>query len=116
MEGNTNWVSFFEIKYEYDGYKVDLYHHTCTCKLWMVSGIPCVHGQVAINSMHKNLIEFISPWFRKDKLIPTYMENALLVGGSNMWQRTNFIKPLPPLVRRMPGRPKVYRRKHASES
>ncbi|KAL4583184.1 hypothetical protein LXL04_007750 [Taraxacum kok-saghyz] len=35
---------------------------------------------------------------------------------SNMWPRTEFIKPLPPLVRRMPGRPKVKRRKHATEA
>lgn len=66
--------------------------------------------------MHKDPIEFLSPWFHKEKLIAKYMDNILPVGGSNMWQKIDFIKPLPPLVRRMPGRPKVNRRKHASES
>ncbi|CAI9303471.1 unnamed protein product [Lactuca saligna] len=38
------------------------------------------------------------------------------VGGSNLWLMNKLIKSLPPLVRRMPGRPKVNRVKHASES
>ncbi|KAL4582792.1 hypothetical protein LXL04_007351 [Taraxacum kok-saghyz] len=38
------------------------------------------------------------------------------VGGSNLWPKTTNIEPLPPLLRRMPGRPKVYRRKHAYEA
>ncbi|CAH1450697.1 unnamed protein product [Lactuca virosa] len=73
----------FEIRYTYDGYKA------------------------TITYVHKDPIYFKSSWFHKDKLIATYMENILLVGGSKMWQRTDFIKPLPPLVRRMLGRPKV---------
>nr|KAJ0219824.1 hypothetical protein LSAT_V11C200062670 [Lactuca sativa] len=75
----------------------------------MLSGIPCVHGQATINYLHRDPLKFLSPWFHKDKLIATYMDNILL-------QRTDFVKTLPPLVRRMPGRPKVNRRKHASES
>ncbi|KAL4583189.1 hypothetical protein LXL04_007755 [Taraxacum kok-saghyz] len=76
----------FETRYAFNGYKVDLSAHTCTCNLWMISGIPF------------------------------YTDNILPVNGSNMWPRTEFIKPLPPLVRRMPGRPKVKRRKHATEA
>nr|KAJ0186650.1 hypothetical protein LSAT_V11C900500190 [Lactuca sativa] len=82
----------FETRYGYNGYKVDLANHTCTCNLWMLSGIPCVHSQAAINY------------------------NKQPIGGSNLWLMTEFIKPLPPLVRRMSGRPKVNRVKHASES
>nr|KAJ0202631.1 hypothetical protein LSAT_V11C500273190 [Lactuca sativa] len=97
----------FETRY---GYKVDLANHTCTCNLWMLSGIPCVHTQAAINYVHKDPSEFISSWFHKDKY------NIQPVGGSNLWPMTEFIKPLPPPVRRMPGRPKVNKVKHASKS
>ncbi|CAH1445172.1 unnamed protein product [Lactuca virosa] len=43
----------FETRYGYIGYKVDLATHTCTCNLWKLFGIPCVHGQAAINFIHK---------------------------------------------------------------
>lgn len=82
----------------------------------MLFGIPYVHGQTTINYVHKDPIYFNSSRFHKDKLTATYMENIFLVGGCNMWQRTDFIKPLPPFLRRMLGRPKVTRRKHALES
>ncbi|CAI9298785.1 unnamed protein product [Lactuca saligna] len=105
----------FETRYGYNGYKVDLANHTCPCNLWRLSGIPCVDSQAAINYVHKDPSEFISSWFHKDKYVATYIQNIQPVGGSNLWPVTEFIKPLPPLVRRMPGRPKVNRVKHASE-
>ncbi|CAH1423816.1 unnamed protein product [Lactuca virosa] len=37
------------------------------------------------------------------------------MNGSNMWPSTSFIPPLPPLKRKMPGRPKVNRRKDPGE-
>nr|KAJ0194361.1 hypothetical protein LSAT_V11C800425480 [Lactuca sativa] len=106
----------FETRYGYNGYKVDLANHTCTYNLWMLSGIPCVHIQATINYVHKDTSEFISSWFHKDKYVAAYSHNIQPVGGRNLWPMTEFIKPLPPLVRRMPGRPKVNRVKHASES
>nr|KAJ0206576.1 hypothetical protein LSAT_V11C500296140 [Lactuca sativa] len=74
----------FETRYGYNGYKFDLATHTCTCNLWMLSGIPC------------------------DKYVATYSQN--------LCSRTKLIKPLPPQVRRMTGRPKLKRVKHACES
>ena len=52
----------FETRYGYNGYKVDLDAHTCTCHLWDLAGIPCVHGQAAINYIHRDPREFISIW------------------------------------------------------
>nr|KAJ0196374.1 hypothetical protein LSAT_V11C700363940 [Lactuca sativa] len=106
----------FETRYGYNRYKFDLANHSCTCNLWMLSGIPCVHSQAAINYVHKDLSEFISSWFHKDKYVATYSQNIQPIGGSNLWPMTEFIKPLPPPARRMSGRPKVNRVKHASES
>nr|KAJ0184526.1 hypothetical protein LSAT_V11C900497540 [Lactuca sativa] len=93
----------FETRYGYNGYKT-------------LSGIPSVHNQASINYVYKDPSEFISSWFHKDKYVATYSQNIQPVGGSNLWPVTEFIKPLPLLVRRMPGRPKVNRVNHASES
>ncbi|XP_023759118.1 uncharacterized protein LOC111907557 [Lactuca sativa] len=46
----------------------------------------------------------------------TYKYPMCGMNGSNMWPPTEFIPPLPPLKRKMLGRPKVNRRKDSSES
>ncbi|CAH1417092.1 unnamed protein product [Lactuca virosa] len=107
--------SVFETRYEYAAYKVDLEHHYCTCKVWEISGIPCVHGQATINYTHMNPTDFLSIWFQKQKFVAAYTTNISPVNGSNMWAPTDYIKPLPPLTRRMHGRPKTKRRRHVSE-
>nr|KAJ0225672.1 hypothetical protein LSAT_V11C100001570 [Lactuca sativa] len=106
----------FESRHDYNGYKVDLATHTCTCNLWMLSGIPYVYSQAAINYIHKDPNQFLSSWFHKDKYVATYSQNIQPIGGSNLWSRTKFIKPLPPPVRRMHGGPKLKRVKHTLES
>nr|KAJ0209517.1 hypothetical protein LSAT_V11C400185950 [Lactuca sativa] len=105
----------FETRHGYSAYKVDLDAHSCSCRLWEISGLPCVHAQVAINFTHRDPTDFISFWFHKDKFIETYRDTMLPINGSNMWPYTEYLKPLPPLLRRMSGRPKTKRRRHASE-
>nr|KAJ0208631.1 hypothetical protein LSAT_V11C400205560 [Lactuca sativa] len=73
------------------------------------------HTQAAINFTHRDPAVFISFWFHKDKFIETYRDNILHVKGSNMWPYTEYLKPLPPFLRRMSGRPKTKRRRHALE-
>ncbi|CAH1447328.1 unnamed protein product [Lactuca virosa] len=107
--------ALFETRHGYSAYKVDLDAHSCSCRLWEISGLPCVHAQAAINFTHRDPTDFISFWYHKDKFIEIYKDNILPVNGSNMWPYTEYLKPLPPLVRRMPGRPKTKRRRHASE-
>jgi len=45
----------------------------------------------------------------------TYKGNIRPLNGSSMWAKTPYTKPLPPLARRMPGRPKTKRRRHVTE-
>ncbi|KAL4586684.1 hypothetical protein LXL04_011326 [Taraxacum kok-saghyz] len=42
-------------------------------------------------------------------------ENILPVNGSILWHETNYTKPLPPIARRVPGRPTIKRKRHVSE-
>nr|KAJ0205778.1 hypothetical protein LSAT_V11C500284100 [Lactuca sativa] len=70
---------------------------------------------VAILYTNQDPKEFISTWFSKSNYMATYQSNILPVTGSNLWEETGYTKPLPPTARRMPGRPSVKRRRHASE-
>lgn len=83
--------------------------------MWELSGIPCVHACAAMNYTHQHPDEYISDWFSKNKFVETYKGNIRPLNGSSMWAKTPYTKPLPPMARRMPGRPKTKRRKHATE-
>jgi len=106
--------STFETRGGCDSYKIDLEGRYCSCRLWELSGIPCVLACAAINYINATPEEYISDYFSKDKFLECYMSNIL--PRSNTWEETNFIKPLPPLSRRMPGRPAIKRRRRPSET
>ena len=94
---------------------VDLDSRTCSCRLWDLSGIPCVHANAAINYINQTPDVYIDGYFSKENFKKSYSSNIKPVNGSNLWSQTGFIKPLPPLARRMPGRPTTKRKRHASE-
>ncbi|CAI9280085.1 unnamed protein product [Lactuca saligna] len=108
-------VNSYEIRNGFQSYGVDSEHHYCSCRLWDIAGIPCVHAQVAILYTNQDPKEFISTWFNKSNYMATYQSNILPINGSNLWEETGYTKPLPPTARRMPGRPNVKRRRHVSE-
>ncbi|CAH1452793.1 unnamed protein product [Lactuca virosa] len=105
----------FESRFNYESFKVYLEARTCTCRLWNLSGIPFVHANAAINYIHKTADGYINECFSKNRFIECYQSNIMPVNGSNLWEQTPFQKPLPPIARRMPGRPATKRRRHSSE-
>nr|KAJ0222699.1 hypothetical protein LSAT_V11C200087050 [Lactuca sativa] len=113
---NPSGPSIFEARNGLEGYVVNLQSRVCSCRLWDISGIPCVHAQCAILFTGQDLVHFISEWFNVDRFKAIYANNILPVNGRNLWPRTSYIKPLLPLARRMPGRPTLKRKRHATES
>ncbi|CAI9296201.1 unnamed protein product [Lactuca saligna] len=105
----------FEVRNGLESYGVNIEKRSCACRLWDVSGIPCVHAQASIMLTHQDPKTFISKWFGKAMYISSYSYNILPVNGNNLWIEAPYIKPLPPLERRMPGRPTVKRKRHVSE-
>ncbi|CAH1415993.1 unnamed protein product [Lactuca virosa] len=105
----------FEARRGCDSYRVDLDDMTCSCRLWDLAGIPCVHANAAINFIHQAPYAYINAYFSKEKFRQCYSTNIEPVNGSNLWAQTEYIKPLPPMSRRMPGRPATKRKRHASE-
>ncbi|CAH1421896.1 unnamed protein product [Lactuca virosa] len=105
----------FESRFNYENFKVDLEARTCTCKLWDISEIPCVHANVVINYIHKTIYGYVNECLSKDRFIECYQTNIIHVNGSNLREQTTFQKPLPPTARRMSGRPATKRIRHSSE-
>ena len=78
----------FETRFQYQSFMVDLNARHCTCRLWDLSGIPCVHAIAAINYIHKTPEGYVHPYFSKDTFISCYEKNIKPVNGSNMWEET----------------------------
>ncbi|GJR93509.1 hypothetical protein Tco_0265683 [Tanacetum coccineum] len=72
-------------------YGVNLQHKVCQCRMWELNGVPYVHD------------------------VTDYLHCGIEIDlGVSHW--TNDVPPLPPLVRRMPGRPQKSRIKAPGET
>lgn len=89
---------------------------SCSCRVWQLSGIPCEHGFAVIYHLHNNPDSYVSEWFKKPRFISGYNHCIFPLQGMSQWPSTDKAKPLPPIARRMPGRPKHKRKRDATES
>ncbi|CAH1445459.1 unnamed protein product [Lactuca virosa] len=108
-------LNAYEVRNGFHSYGVNLEGMYCTCRLWELFGIPCVHAQATIIYTQQDPTRFINTWFGNDKFLATYNSNILPINDNNMWEPTPYTKPLPPVERRMPRRPCMKRKRHVSE-
>ncbi|XP_022635276.1 uncharacterized protein LOC111241469 [Vigna radiata var. radiata] len=89
---------------------VDLDTHECSCRKWMISGIPCCHAVAAMHYINLDPDNFIPACFLKSTYEETYAFIIYPVNGHLIWEKTSFPDIMPPVKRKMPGRPKKKRR------
>ncbi|KAF7842517.1 uncharacterized protein G2W53_004815 [Senna tora] len=100
----------------YDGFTrfpVDLVSHTCECKAWQISGLPCKHGAAAIIYTRAKVENFCDAYYSIEKYITTYSGLVSPLPGLNTLEEIDL---LPPPLRRLPGRPKKSRRREKDEA
>ncbi|CAI9293268.1 unnamed protein product [Lactuca saligna] len=78
----------YEVRFTDVAYGVDIIANKCACRIWQLTGIPCLHGVAAISYLNHDA--------------ETYPD-------------VPYHKPLPPKIRRLPGRPSVKRKRDAIE-
>ncbi|CAN0906221.1 hypothetical protein LINGRAHAP2_LOCUS24124 [Linum grandiflorum] len=104
-----------EVK-EFDkGFVVHLMDRTCTCGYYTLFGIPCTHAVAAIAYMRLNVDEFVHKLYHTEKVAAIYRYGLPALVGRQHWPYTYGLIVLPPPGKRMPGRPKVARRKELAE-
>ncbi|KAK4386174.1 hypothetical protein Sango_2488000 [Sesamum angolense] len=82
------------------------------------SGIPCKHAALGISHRRESLESFCDGRFSKENYMKTYSYCVHVVPDPIFWPQDLEVEPtnlLPPIVRRMPGRPKKNRRKEPSK-
>jgi hypothetical protein len=96
-------------------YIVDLNKLECSCRRWMLTGIPCCHAIACYIDRHEDPESAIPSMFRKEAYEDVYSHIIYPTNGENLWVKTPYVDILPPPLRRAPGRPKRSRNKDADE-
>ena len=106
----------FEVQdYNYK-FVVNLETHSCDCKRWDISGIPCRHSWAAISHMRMEGEDYISPNHTKAAYVRSYDMLIWPVPQHNFWPNGLTEDTCsPPEIKKTPGRPQVSRIRHPSE-
>ena len=95
---------------------MDLDKKECGCRMWQLNGIGCVHSVATLGYLNREYeVPYVSGMYLAAIYRNAYKYPINGMNGSALWPATNYIPPLPPLKRRMPGRPTIKRRRDASE-
>ncbi|CAN1182923.1 hypothetical protein LINPERPRIM_LOCUS515 [Linum perenne] len=106
----------YEVRYkDGDRFSVQLDDAKCSCRSWELTGIPCPHAITCIISEGNDPARYISDWFTVDKYWKTYDNVMMPMDGHTTWVPSKYAIVLPPLSRKMPGRPKKKRVKSVEE-
>ncbi|XP_039118366.1 uncharacterized protein LOC120254310 [Dioscorea cayenensis subsp. rotundata] len=98
-----------------EAYVVTLAEHVRSCRKWSKSGIPCQHAIASIAFSGLEPLDFISEYFRKEYYLKAYHNVVNPVKGREFWPLSEERTLLPPMVRRMPGRPAKKRKREPLE-
>jgi hypothetical protein len=106
----------FEVQEREDRrYIVNLQKGECTCRYWQLAGLPCCHAIAAIYKSSQQLDDYIAPCFTKAAYMKTYQHVLQPVEGAANWPISDMPRPLAPAYVKMPGRPKIQRRREQGE-
>ncbi|XP_060190001.1 uncharacterized protein LOC132619031 isoform X2 [Lycium barbarum] len=102
----------FEVKDSWGNkFIVNLNSNTCTCRSWMLKGIPCCHAIAALHFRKLEPIHYVAHWYTKDAYLKTYNSFIQPVTNMAMWPKSTNPPVLPPEIKKLPGRPRKCRRK-----
>ena len=99
-----------------ESYIVDVRKKECICRLWQLNENGYVHSVATLTYL--NITPdgaYVDPLYLGAFFHNTYKQSISGMNEMSMWHFTNFLPPLPPLKRRMPGRPTMKRIWDASE-
>ncbi|KAL0301426.1 UNVERIFIED_CONTAM: hypothetical protein Sradi_6419400 [Sesamum radiatum] len=94
---------------------VDLEKHSCSCRKWDLSGIPCKHAMSALSSQMLDGEDFVDCCYHVQTYLRVYDPCIYPVNGPEKWNKTNIEPLLPPNPGRQVGRPARARRLEVDE-
>ncbi|KAH6775180.1 hypothetical protein C2S52_012741 [Perilla frutescens var. hirtella] len=105
----------FEVHSHEDQFVVNFRSKSCTCRVWDLTGIPCVHTCSAITFMNLDHTDYVADCYSIEKYMQAYQCGLEPSNGSNMWPDAPGDPVQPPKARKMPGRPPKKRKRDVDE-
>ncbi|CAI9299761.1 unnamed protein product [Lactuca saligna] len=81
-----------------------------------LNGYGCAHSVASISFLNKDVEAYVDKMFSITTFRKAYNYKISPMNSSDMWPETNYTPPLPPINRRMPGRPTTKRKKSTTEN
>ncbi|KAM0836464.1 hypothetical protein ACQ4PT_062310 [Festuca glaucescens] len=90
---------------------VNLQNRTCTCRVWQVSGKPCMHALAFICSINGAEIQtYVDDYYSVEKFKAAYAGRIPSMTDKSQWIHVDLgFKVHPPLQKAVAGRPRVQR-------
>ncbi|GJZ30287.1 multidrug resistance-associated protein 5 [Tanacetum coccineum] len=96
----------YEVRSRSEGFTVDEGKRTCSCRMWQLSGLPCVATKVTF-LINRVLESYVPAWFEIDMYFVAYHNYVQPVPGMNFWpDQSMYSTVLPPKPRKMLGKPR----------
>ncbi|XP_075080265.1 uncharacterized protein LOC142165791 [Nicotiana tabacum] len=106
----------YQVKEETNQHIVCLRNNICSCRAWMLKGIPCPHAIAAMYYKGYEPADYVDNCYMKETYLMTYSHFLQPLNNMEMWPASTNPPVAPPVVKSMPGRPKKIRRKEAIET
>ncbi|XP_019240468.1 PREDICTED: uncharacterized protein LOC109220453 [Nicotiana attenuata] len=105
-EFKWNGDTGYEIQHGIYKHIVDFSNNTCTCRSWQLKGIPCSHAICAMFFKRFEPANYVTHWYRKETYLKAF--SCYIQPVTNMEMRPSTQNPTvePPIITKMPGRPK----------
>jgi hypothetical protein len=101
----------YEVKCSYGSFVVDLTHHSCGCKQWDMTGIPCPHIISVILYHFSKPEQYLHQYYSVEYYKMAYEPMIYPMPSEDQWVRTGQDEVDPPVVRAAPSMPKKVRRR-----
>ncbi|KAL9660775.1 hypothetical protein QQ045_025593 [Rhodiola kirilowii] len=113
---NWNGTDSFQVAHSgWDGHMVSLDRFSCSCNMWNLTGIPCVHACAAAFHIKRNPDDYIHHSYKKETYMKIYDVVILPIPEPNEWPHADGDVVLPPVFRRQQGRPRKKRIRSVEE-
>nr|XP_009799146.1 PREDICTED: uncharacterized protein LOC104245255 [Nicotiana sylvestris] len=106
----------YQVKEGTNQHTVCLRNNTCSCRAWMLKGIPWPHAIAAMYYKGYEPADYVDNCYMKETYLMTYSHFLQPLNNMKMWTASTNPPDAPPVVKSMPGRPKKVRRKEATKT
>nr|XP_009780697.1 PREDICTED: uncharacterized protein LOC104229706 [Nicotiana sylvestris] len=114
-EYKWNGDTEFEIQDGIYKHIVDFVKKECTCRMWQLKGIPCSHTFCAIFLKKYDTTDYVEHWYKDKTYFKAFSCCIQPMANMEMWTSTQNPKVEPPVITKMPGRPKKHKIKAQDE-